>query len=228
VEALLLPESIGGLALVSVGALGSFAVLFGIAWLASRANARQLLLKWHGSWQPILWGFVASIALRIGVAVIIAVPLMFWFAIHKADPKEFDKYRSAGEHVVNAAVLVNDPLYFALTLTVISFVVAGLREELWRAGMLAGMKAIFPQKLQNRRGEFLAICIVAVLFGLGHTIQGWTGVLLTTLLGVGLGTIMIWRRSIWEAVIAHGFFDASTFALLYFFAKYHPDALHSL
>jgi membrane protease YdiL (CAAX protease family) len=94
--------------------------------------------------------------------------------------------------------------------------------------MLAGMRAIFPQKLQNRSGEFLAVCIVAVLFGLGHTMQGWTGVALTTLLGVGLGTIMIWRRSIWEAVIAHGFFDASTFALLYFIAKYHPETLHHL
>src|SRR4051812_14534224 len=80
-DAKLLPENIAGLLTISVDALVSFGVLLGIAWLASRVNARQLLLKWRGSWQPILWGALASILLRIGVALIMAVPVMLWYAI---------------------------------------------------------------------------------------------------------------------------------------------------
>jgi membrane protease YdiL (CAAX protease family) len=67
-----------------------------------------------------------------------------------------------------------------------------------------------------------------LLFGSGHTVQGALGVCATTLLGLGLGGIMLWRRSIWEAVIAHGFFDASTFLALYFLTKYHAGPFQSL
>jgi membrane protease YdiL (CAAX protease family) len=34
------------------------------------------------------------------------------------------------------------------------------------------------------------------------------------ILGLGLGAIMVLHRSIWPAVIAHGMFDATTFAFL--------------
>jgi len=37
---------------------------------------------------------------------------------------------------------------------------------------------------------------------------------MTTLLGFGLGVIMVLHRSIWPAVIAHGMFDATSLALL--------------
>ncbi|MDB6109069.1 MAG: Abortive infection protein, partial [Pedosphaera sp.] len=67
--------------------------------------------------------------------------------------------------------------------------------------------------------------VAAVIFGLGHTAQGWSGVAITAFLGLGLGAIMLRHRSIWEAVIAHGFFDAGTFALLYCIAKFHPELL---
>jgi len=44
--------------------------------------------------------------------------------------------------------------------------------------------------------------------------QGPVAVGLTTLLGFGLGVIMVLHRSIWPAVIAHGMFDATSLALL--------------
>ncbi|PYK61394.1 MAG: hypothetical protein DME43_02550 [Verrucomicrobia bacterium] len=47
-----------------------------------------------------------------------------------------------------------------------------------------------------------------------------------TLLGLFLGLILIVHRSIWPAVIAHGFFDATTFALLPLVASKLPQ-LHS-
>jgi hypothetical protein len=46
--------------------------------------------------------------------------------------------------------------------------------------------------------------------------------MLTGLLGVMLGTIMIFHRSIWEAVLAHGFFNATSFLAMHLLFKY-PD-----
>ena len=152
--------------------------------------------------------------------------VMVWLLI--AGPHSLTLLRSHSGQLVNATALARDPVYFVLCLTLLSFVVAGLREELWRAGMLAGCQALFPAQFATWRGRVMAVGIVGLLFGLGHTTQGFAGVAVTTLLGVGLGTIMLWRRSIWEAVIAHGFFDAATFLFLYLLAKYHPELLHSL
>lgn len=224
----LLPDDVHGLVAISIQSMGMLAVLFGIAWLASRITAGQLLLKWRGSWQPVAWGFVGSIALRFAVFILAAAATIFWMIIRGMREPELQKVGSASQHVVNAAVLVHDPLYFALTLSLISFAVAGFREELWRAGMLAGLRALFPRFMSRRLGQVICVCIIGVLFGFGHTIQGWAGVGLTTLLGIGLGAIMVWRQSLWEAAIAHGFFDASTFVLLYLLAKYFPDALKSM
>jgi membrane protease YdiL (CAAX protease family) len=44
--------------------------------------------------------------------------------------------------------------------------------------------------------------------------MGPMAALLAGALGVGLGLIMVLHRSIWPAVIAHGFFDATSMALL--------------
>ena len=70
------------------------------------------------------------------------------------------------------------------------------------------------------------LMIVSLMFGFGHTYQGVIGVGATTLLGLGLGAIMLWHKSIWHAVIAHGFFDASTFVTLYLLTKYQVGPFH--
>ena len=71
----------------------------------------------------------------------------------------------------------------------------------------------------------MAVAIAAVIFGLGHLPQGWGGVAMTGALGLGLGWIIVRHQSAREAIFAHGFFDATTFAALYLVIKYFPDAL---
>ncbi len=116
---------------------------------------------------------------------------------------------------------MDDLVYLWLNLTVVSFGLAGLREELWRAGMLAGLAALFPRMFHRAKGKLAAIAFGAVVFGCGHLPQGWGGVVMATILGLGLGAIMVYHRSIWEAALAHGFFDASTFLMLYLLARLH-------
>ncbi len=208
-----LPNNVRGLLMVSGMELAFFGGLFAIAWVASRANASQLMLRWRGRGWPVLLGLGYSIALRLAIMAIIAVVAAFWLAVNGLKLPGMAHARPAAEQVVDAAAMTGSPLYFALTLTLISFVVAGFREELWRAAMLAGMGALFPRQFATTRGRAVAVCLVAGVFGLGHASQGWVGVVITGLLGVGLGAIMLRHRSIWEAVLAHGFFDAAAASL---------------
>ncbi len=218
----LLPTNIAGLLRVSAFEMLLFGVIFGIAWLASRANGRQLLLEWRGGGRPVLLGLAYSVALRIGVMMVLLVAVLVWVAIHGMPSDHAEKVSPITKHLVDVSALTQSPLYFALALTLVSFVVAGLREELWRAAMLAGINALFPRQFEKLSGQAMGVVIVAVLFGMGHTAEGWIGVGITALLGFGLGAIMLWHRSIWEAVFAHGFFDAGTFAFLYLLARYYP------
>ena len=224
----LLPPTAAGLLQVCLLEMGFFAVVFAVAWLISRANAQQMLLPWRDGVMPLLLGFAGSIALRLLVMVLLMPIAIVWLLLNGKGASQLQQMRPGTEHLLDATALVRSPVYFVLCLTLVSFVVAGLREELWRAGLLAGFKALFPRQFETWRGRVIAVAVVSLLFGSGHTVQGWLGVCATTLLGMGLGAIMLWRRSIWEAVIAHGFFDASTFVALYFLTKYHAVPFQSL
>ncbi|MEW6302187.1 MAG: CPBP family intramembrane glutamic endopeptidase [Verrucomicrobiota bacterium] len=221
----ILPRDASGLLVMGAVELGIFAVFFLIAWAGSRVTHEQLLLRWRGGVTPVLWGVVYSVALRIGVGIVMAVVFVAGFVLKGVKPEELaEQMRPQTEQLIDARAL-SDPVYFALSLTFLSFVVAGLREELWRAGVLAALLALFPRLNTDLKGRLVTVGIVALIFGLGHLPQGWGGVAATTVLGFGLGAIIVWHRSIWEAVLAHGFFDATTFALLVALAKLRPDLL---
>jgi membrane protease YdiL (CAAX protease family) len=225
-DAPMLPPSVSGLLLTALVELLVFGGVFSIAWFASRARASELLLAWTAGVRHVWRGLVYSIVLRALLMLASALILVAVYLIAGESPAAVEQLRPAVENVVNAEALA-DPLYFVLTLTLISFVVAGFREELWRAGMLAGFAALFPQMFQIQRGRIAAAAMVAIAFGLGHVNQGLGGVLMTTALGLGLGLIILRHRSIWDAVFAHGFFNATTFAFLYVVARYRPEFLPS-
>jgi membrane protease YdiL (CAAX protease family) len=146
----------------------------------------------------------------VGAGVLLATHLMTMDALRDF----FAKNRPGIENAVDVAALRDNPAYFWLTLTVVSFVVAGLREELWRASFLAGLRTLWPRQFGSAAGQVVAVFIEAVLFGLAHLSMGILAVLFAGVLGLGLGLIMVFHRSIWPAVLAHGFFDATTMALI--------------
>ncbi len=226
----LLPRKVSSLLMVTAEQLIVFAAFFVLAWAASRANRRQLLLPWRGGWMTLVRGAAYSIVLRILIVVVATTAVVLWLllrtALKQGQPSELTSgaLRPHIENLFNPDAL-NNPFYFALMLTLVSFVLGGLREELWRAGMFAGFEALFPRLMIKRAGKAVAVLIVAALFGLAHTPQGWAGVAVITLLGAGLGAIMLWHRSLWEAALAHGFFDATTFVFIYVAVKYFPHDL---
>jgi CTP:molybdopterin cytidylyltransferase MocA/membrane protease YdiL (CAAX protease family) len=220
-----MPTDLRALAIMCLVEGVMFAAVFALAWLFSRVRPAELFLKWRGGLRPILWGFVYSVLLRIAVAIVVlavAVPIFM-----TKGTAAVEKLRPKTEAVVNMEAVKN-PLYIAFALTVVSFGMAGFREELWRAGMLAGLAGMAPTMFASRRGQYIAVAVAAVIFGLGHLPQGWGGVGVTAVLGLGLGSIIVWHQSAWEAILAHGFFDATTFGALYFLSKFLPDALKQL
>ncbi len=191
-----------------------FIAVFLIAWLLVRPSRRALYLEKPVSIATFALGFLWSIALRMGVAGVLLIFLLVFQIFQPSGTFEPPAaLRPKVENLLDPQAL-SDPLYLIFMLTAVSFLFAGLREELWRAAMIAFLIPLLQRRIGTRPAEWTAMCLVAVIFGLAHMPQGWGGVFLTGLLGLGLGSILIGRRSLAEATLAHGFFDATSFALL--------------
>jgi membrane protease YdiL (CAAX protease family) len=213
-----LPGTTHGLLIVCAWEIGVFGVIFGLGWLASRASAEDLLLKWRQGWWTIPLGIGYSIALRIAVGIIasllVAILLLTGLIPRESLAQFSAEGRTAVERIVDVSAMQHNRTYFWLTITVASFVVAGLREELWRSGTLAAMRALWPTLFEGRDGQIAGVALIAIVFGLAHLTLGLLPVGMAMILGFLLGIIMVVHRSIWPAVIAHGMFDATSFALI--------------
>ncbi|HUR29523.1 MAG TPA: CPBP family intramembrane glutamic endopeptidase [Planctomycetota bacterium] len=227
-----LSSSTRGLLWASAESLLSFGAVFAVAWLASRATREELRLPWRGGLLPIPLGIVYSLGLRIAVgvaAVVVAVTLVLLQVVGREELQDLMQ-SSAPDFggVVSLESMRENPTYFWLMLTLVSFVVAGLREELWRAAFLAGMRGLWPRRFASRKAELWAVAVAAVVFGFGHAAMGPLAVAAAFVLGFGLGAIMVFHRSIWPAVLAHGFFDATSFAVLPWAAEKLQEASRAL
>jgi membrane protease YdiL (CAAX protease family) len=207
-----------GLLIVCAWEIGVFGVIFGLAWLASRASAEDLLLKWRQGWWTIPLGVGYSIVLRIAVAItlsLVIATLLLTGLLPRESLSQFSAQgRTAVERIVDVSAMQHNRAYFWLTITVASFVVAGVREELWRSGTLAAMRALWPKLFEGRSGQIAAVALIAIVFGFAHLTLGLLPAGMAIVLGFLLGIIMVVHRSIWPAVIAHGLFDATSFALI--------------
>jgi membrane protease YdiL (CAAX protease family) len=207
-----------GLLIVCAVQMAVFGLVFGLAWLASRASREDLLCRWRPGWWTLPLGIGYSVAIRLAVGIVMIAAATALLASGLFSAQRLQEFllaiRPDVESLVDVAALRRNPLYFWLSVTVVSFVVAGLREELWRSAFLAALRTLWPGRFGSTTGQFMAVGLAAVAFGLGHLGQGPLGVWATALLGFCLGAIMVFHRSIWPAVIAHGMFDATSLAIL--------------
>ncbi len=206
------------LLIASIFEIVIFSLVFGLACLASRASVDDLLLRWRQGWWTAPLGVVYSIAMRIALGIIVLCVVAFLMATKIVDRDTISTLatntRTPVERMVNVSAMQHDRAYFWLTVTLASFVVAGLREELWRSGTLAAMRKLWPNQFANRSGQIAAVALIAIIFGLGHLSLGPIAAAMACVLGLLLGIIMVLHESIWPAVIAHGMFDATSFALI--------------
>jgi membrane protease YdiL (CAAX protease family) len=213
-----LSHTASGLLIICTVELLEFGLVFGLAWLASRASLDDLLLRWRGSVMPVLLGAGYSVGLRLAVGIasaLIGVVLLATRLVTMDSLQDFFVNNRPGiENAVDVAALRDNPAYLWLTLTVVSFGVAGMREELWRSSFLAGLRKLWPRQFGSTVGQVWAVIIASILFGLAHLSMGVLAALFGGVLGLSLGLIMVLHRSIWPAVLAHGFFDATSMALI--------------
>ena len=105
------------------------------------------------------------------------------------------------------------PALFALWIVGVAWIGAGFGEEvLWRGFLMDRL-----QHLPGIGGSMpVALVVQAIIFGLAHFYQGWSGVLITGCVGLLMGWIRLTSRgSIWAAVIAHGAVDTIMLSLAY-------------
>ena len=211
-----LSGNIPGLIADTVLALLIFGVPFGIGVLLTRPSRADLFLDSPTSlWLSWLLGAVWSVALRLALMVPALLAVVVFVVLNPEHGLEqFKANRPQVENLLDPSALA-DPFYALVCVTWLSFVVAGLREELWRAAVIRGIGSFGTHGIPSRRLEWVAVFLSSAFFGLAHITQGWIAVVATALLGVGLGLIQILRRSLAEAVIAHGFFDATTFFFIF-------------
>jgi membrane protease YdiL (CAAX protease family) len=204
--------------------LGLFAVTFTVACLVARPTVDDLRLRWRGGWRPVALGLGYSVALRFVVGLGLLLVLGLLAVANGWSMAEALRHRAKVENLVDVAALGASPAYLAVMLTVVSFGLGGLREELWRAAMLAGLAGAAPRWFGTPRGRWAAVALVALAFGAAHTPQGAVGVAATALIGLALGAVILLHRSVWEAVLAHGFFNATSFVLIPLVAERLPEA----
>ena len=84
-------------------------------------------------------------------------------------------------------------------------------ETVFRGFLLGRLRASMPVQDSRRAAvcrDVPAIVLTALFFGAGHGYQGVLGLVQTTVAGVALGALAVWRKSIWPAIGAHLAIDA--------------------
>lgn len=211
-----LSSSIPSLLVDTSLALLTFSIPFGIGLFLTKPTKRDFFIESTSNWFiNFALGMAWSVVLRLAILVPAAFVAGVVISLNPKDGmRQFAASRPKIENLLDPGALA-DPAYAIICITWLSFVVAGLREELWRAAVIRGVSSLGPNGNPTREMEWVGVFSSSILFGFAHATQGWLGVLLTGFLGLGLGMIQILRRSLPEAVLAHGFFDASTFLLIF-------------
>ena len=211
-----LPSSVEGLLLAGALQLAFILLFFGAGWLFSRATRAELWMPWRKGIAPLWQGALYSIGLRfLPILPLIAVGIVLTILGFK--PEALGHWISANRPQTDGigdSIRAGSALYKALMLTFFSFVVAGWAEELWRVATMRGLIEIAPRKMPPFAKNAVAVLVSALVFGIGHLYQGVIGVCVTAFIGVALGAITLYHRSIWPAVIAHGCFDAASFLMV--------------
>ncbi len=84
-------------------------------------------------------------------------------------------------------------------------------EAVFRGFLLGRLRASMPvrdSRIARLRRDMLAVVATGLLFGAGHGYQGLLGVGQTALVGIALGGLTVWRKSLWPAIGAHLAIDA--------------------
>ncbi|MBM63400.1 MAG: hypothetical protein CL484_10685 [Acidobacteria bacterium] len=96
----------------------------------------------------------------------------------------------------------------AIVFAAVATIAGGLREEVQRAFILHRFE-------QHLGGAVTGLVVFSIVFGLGHSLQGWDAAIATGLLGVLWGVLYLVRRSVVAPVTCHAVFNMAEVFIAY-------------
>ena len=103
---------------------------------------------------PLGLAYSIAIRLAVGIEIIAALLLLVTGVFSMESFETFSRTnRPDVEAIVDISAMREDPIYYWLTITFVSFVVAGLREELWRSACLCGLRSVAPRYFSSTAGQ---------------------------------------------------------------------------
>lgn len=194
-----------GIALIALGIFPyAILLLFVLAWVSLRLRH----LRWRdvGLSHPANWLTTIGLAILIGIGYQALDTVLIAPLLQRLTGEAINLSQFAGLRGNLTALIVS----LAVSWTEAAF----LEEMLFRAYLLNRLMDLFGRQPV---GIAVALAAHAILFGLGHTYQGLTGVLDTALAGLVLGLLYLQaRRNLWLPILAHGILDTTGFLLIYF------------
>jgi membrane protease YdiL (CAAX protease family) len=179
-------------------------ILFVLGWISLRLRdggwKAAGLTRPHSWWKTVVLAVGAAAVLQLGSEVVVG-PLGHWLW-------------PAPQHVSRSISSSSLGLKQAFTTLSLIWAFAAFGEELSYRGYLLTRAADILGR--SAAAYFIAMVLVAVLFGFGHYYKGPAGVLDSTYSGLVLGcAYLLSGRNLWAAILAHGISD--TFALVVVF-----------
>jgi membrane protease YdiL (CAAX protease family) len=84
----------------------------------------------------------------------------------------------------------------------LAILAGGMREEIQRAFLLHRFR-------EDLGGAWWGLLATSLAFGLGHVVQGWDAVVVTSLLGALWGALYLARASITAGMVSHALANAT-------------------
>ncbi len=170
-----------------------------VLWLR-RSNWREFGLKRPRSWLKTILLAVGGL-ITVYFVVIVTMPLVTRLTGQPVDKSPFDGLRE------------NVPALIFSLLAV--WTLAAFGEELIFRGYLMNTLA---RVLGNRNGGWIFACFInSILFGVGHTYQGISGVILLGIVGLLYALFYLGcGRNLWVPILIHGLYDTSAFLVIFF------------
>jgi membrane protease YdiL (CAAX protease family) len=170
-----------------------------VLWLR-RSSWHEFGLKKPKSWPQTILMAVGGL-ITIFIVVRLSMPAVIRLTGKPVDRTPFDALRG------------NLPaLLFGL---LVVWTLAAFGEELIFRGYLMNTLA---RILGNKSGGWIFACIAnAILFGLGHTYQGITGIILLCIVGLLYALFYLGSgRNLWVPIFMHGLYDTTAFLVIFF------------
>ncbi|UCE40297.1 MAG: CPBP family intramembrane metalloprotease [Candidatus Aminicenantes bacterium] len=189
----------GSALLTLLSILLALGLIRSVLWLR-RSSWREFGLKKPKSWLKTILLACGGL-ITIYIVLIITMPIVIRLTGKPVDRSQFDALRG------NVPALI-----FGL---LIVWTLAAFGEELIFRGYLMNTLA---RVLGNRNGAWIFACFInSILFGIGHTYQGISGVILLGIVGLLYAFFYLGSgRNLWVPILIHGLYDTSAFLVIFF------------